>query len=569
MKIKIACDFVDFLEEIGVDAAFGVSGGYIVPIWQALSRSKIINVIHCRHESGGAFSASEYSLCYEKPTVVFSTAGPGITNSLTGLKAAKLDGAKVIFLSAITKLVDDECWGLQTTTGNNISTLVQNDGKGYLDKIFIITDEESYFLAKNEITHLISSCTEYVIGVFIMMSTQNNMIMKNSSSHVQTKTNIKSSFSVSDLSPVIETLIAKKTIFWLGFGARHAGRNLKKIIDISGSRVMSTPRGKGIISEYSDCFIGSTGLGSDTKKISDAISHISNGAIFIIGARLGEFSSSYIQKNLTDVDVFYIGLETEKVKNNLPAHTIFINAEIHEFSEKCLEELMKHDFFNKENGALGMMNQCKELSEPYTDNNDCNDADLIEPLDVMNTIQKIAIEENNCYVAAEAGNSFCWANRYLKFSQQGRYRVSMAFGAMGHYASGLVGIAAGRKECAIGIIGDGSMLMSNEVSTAVRYGLPAIWLVMNDSSYNMCRQGLEMLGNDPLDCEIPLTDFSLFGQSLGADGYQVLNRKQLELALAKAIWTRKPAVIDIRINKYAFPPHSDRFETLRELKNEP
>ena len=43
MKITIACDFVDFLEEIGVDTAFGVSGGYIVPMWQALSKSKIIN----------------------------------------------------------------------------------------------------------------------------------------------------------------------------------------------------------------------------------------------------------------------------------------------------------------------------------------------------------------------------------------------------------------------------------------------------------------------------------------------------------------------------------------------
>lgn len=62
---------------------------------------------------------------------------------------------------------------------------------------------------------------------------------------------------------------------------------------------------------------------------------------------------------------------------------------------------------------------------------------------------------------------------------------------MRHYVCGLVGIAAGFKECAIGIISDGAMLMANEVSTVLHYHLSAIWLVMNDSSYNMCRQGLK------------------------------------------------------------------------------
>ncbi|WGL94164.1 hypothetical protein [Arsenophonus nasoniae] len=40
MEIKIAHDLVNFLEFLGVDLAFGVSGGFIVPIWQELSSSK-------------------------------------------------------------------------------------------------------------------------------------------------------------------------------------------------------------------------------------------------------------------------------------------------------------------------------------------------------------------------------------------------------------------------------------------------------------------------------------------------------------------------------------------------
>nr|WP_244175555.1 thiamine pyrophosphate-dependent enzyme [Xenorhabdus vietnamensis] len=174
----------------------------------------------------------------------------------------------------------------------------------------------------------------------------------------------------------------------------------------------------------------------------------------------------------------------------------------------------------------------------------------------------------DCYVAVEAGNSFVWANRYLKFSNPLRYRINTAYGAMGHYACGLIGIAASKERCAVGIIGDGSMLMSNEVSTAVKYGLPAIWLVMNDASYNMCRQGVELLGNAQLDCDIPQVDFALFGQAIGATGYNVRNIKELREALFHAIEEKKPAVINVFIDKYVLPPLNDRVNTLKRLKEE-
>ncbi|WP_222424569.1 thiamine pyrophosphate-binding protein [Yersinia massiliensis] len=93
MKINIAQALVMLLENCRVKAAFGVSGGFIVPIWQALEASTTIHTYHCRHESGGVFSASEFSLCEDVPAVAFATAGPGITNALTGLKAANIDGS--------------------------------------------------------------------------------------------------------------------------------------------------------------------------------------------------------------------------------------------------------------------------------------------------------------------------------------------------------------------------------------------------------------------------------------------------------------------------------------------
>ncbi|WP_119711022.1 thiamine pyrophosphate-binding protein [Arsenophonus endosymbiont of Aleurodicus floccissimus] len=67
--------------------------------------------MHCRTEVGSVFCASEYSLCHSKISISFATAGPGISNALTVLKTAKLDGARVIFISAVTTEYHDGLWG--------------------------------------------------------------------------------------------------------------------------------------------------------------------------------------------------------------------------------------------------------------------------------------------------------------------------------------------------------------------------------------------------------------------------------------------------------------------------
>ncbi|HGJ5882719.1 thiamine pyrophosphate-dependent enzyme [Arsenophonus sp.] len=77
-----------------------------------------------------------------------------------------------------------------------------------------------------------------------------------------------------------------------------------------------------------------------------------------------------------------------------------------------------------------------------------------------------------------------------------------------------------------------------------------------------------MLNSDPLDCDIPVTDFALFGRALGADGYQANNSRQLEDAIVEAIKNRNPAVIDVRIDKNAVPPLKDRNETIKGFIND-
>jgi acetolactate synthase-1/2/3 large subunit len=165
---------------------------------------------------------------------------------------------------------------------------------------------------------------------------------------------------------------------------------------------------------------------------------------------------------------------------------------------------------------------------------------------------------------AESGNSFAWATHHLQFQDSGQYRVSTGVGAMGHCAAGVVGAALARRRAAVAIVGDGAMLMNNEVSTAVKLGAPAVWIVLNDSRYNMCEQGMAVLGLQA-DASIPEVDFAMLARAMGAAGDIITSELDLDGALETAISAKRPFVLDIRIDPTRPAPSMARNRGLRAL----
>ena len=110
---------VDALRRLGVTHAFGVMGGAIAPFFHAVAHSELI-ALHMRHEAGAAFAAIEASLALRRPVLVFTTAGPGLTNAITGMLAARWDGAHVIFVSASTVAANRGRVATQETTATTV-----------------------------------------------------------------------------------------------------------------------------------------------------------------------------------------------------------------------------------------------------------------------------------------------------------------------------------------------------------------------------------------------------------------------------------------------------------------
>ena len=179
----------------------------------------------------------------------------------------------------------------------------------------------------------------------------------------------------------------------------------------------------------------------------------------------------------------------------------------------------------------------------------------------MDALQAHVVDGSDATVLAESGNSFLWTTQHLRFATPHRYRLSTNTGSMGHAAAGVVGAALATGRPAVAVVGDGALLMTNEINSAVKYRARAVWIVLNDGRYGMCAQGMDALGL-VADAEIPPVDFAAFARSQGARAARVEREDELDQALAQAMAAEGPFLIDVRIDRSCQAPASLRNRAL-------
>ena len=86
------------LEQAGVEHAFGVQGGAIMPVYDALYDSDI-NHVTMAHEQGASHAADAYGIVSGEPGLALATSGPGATNLVTGIADAAMDSDPMIALT--------------------------------------------------------------------------------------------------------------------------------------------------------------------------------------------------------------------------------------------------------------------------------------------------------------------------------------------------------------------------------------------------------------------------------------------------------------------------------------
>lgn len=540
---------VTFLTSLGVRYAFGVSGGAIAAIWGALSDSAI-QVVHCRHESGAAFAAVEAHFATDAPVVVFTTTGPGFTNALTGILAARGEGAKIIVLSACTTASNRGRWAIQETDSDFLPLGLVAPG-ALFHMAATVESVDALPQVARRIANGFARPGGFVCHISIPTGLQAVMSTRPMPDIVRLSPLGVPAASVLD--ECLDLLTRDSVALWVGYGARAASSEIRELAERLGAPVMCSPRAKGIFPEDHPLFVGVTGMGGhDTAQT--YMSQNPPRRILVLGTRLGEPTSFWNPVMVPRDGFIHVDIDPDVPGVAYPeAPTLPVQADVRVFVSELLNKLPA----SGEPAIDG-----RNLPHPRQAHIEASASVKIRPEVLMRAIQQVVIDRHDCLVMAESGNSFTWATHYLRFTEPGRYRVSTGVGSMGHFTTGVMGAAIAGQRTAVAIAGDGAMLMLNEISTAVKFNAPAVWVVLNDARYNMCEQGMAVLGLEA-DARIPPVDFAAFARSLGAEGQVVDSETDLSDALEDAIVARRPFLLDVRIDPACRAPSMARNRGLR------
>ncbi len=101
-----------FLKARGIDRVFGLCGGHIMPIWMRLD-AEGIRIIDVRDERAAVYMAHAHAELTGGLGVAIVTAGPGVTNAMTGIANAHVARAPVLILSGTPPRAQENRGALQ------------------------------------------------------------------------------------------------------------------------------------------------------------------------------------------------------------------------------------------------------------------------------------------------------------------------------------------------------------------------------------------------------------------------------------------------------------------------
>ena len=596
---------LDYLSELGVEYVFGIPGGAIEPLYNALARSIAKNgpkAIVARHEAGAVFMADGYARASGKLGVCIATSGPGATNMITGVASAYQDRTPMLVITGQTPIDKFGSQAVQESSCTAIDTVAIFKHCTFYSSLISHPDQlERKLIAAIAAAYQHQRPVHLSIPLDIARSkfpTPPNRRLFPPFIHRSTAFDTE---MANNLAKKLDT--SSQPVFVIGEDCSEAIPSILSYCERNGTSIVATPQGKGLINPYHPNFYGVCGLaGHDTatqlliSKTTDLIVIIGGGldqqSIYgwqpsdpttyktvYIGSSLNHFNySQYANINVMgNIKSIFEHLNTPK--NNIAS----ISA--HHHGKKNINKAIPFERrrANRRKQKVYSINEkrvegCRKsstltpLSRNFRLQDELKHLDNTEPLKPQRIMHELSRRTpDNTRFLADIGNSFLWAIHYLNpctitSGENSRYLyMGMGFASMAWSVAAAIGIAiANPKKPVICIVGDGAMLMSaHELTVAVQLELPVIYIVLNDQAYGTVKHGQKMSGAESIGSELPSVDFALYAKSIGANGVKVISLDDLSnINFAQLTTLRQPTLIDILIDTTESPPLSGRLEML-------
>ncbi len=524
-EIVIAC-----LKEQGVDTVFGYPGGAILNIYDALYKhSDEIHHVLTSHEQGAAHAADGYARASGKVGVCLATSGPGATNLVTGIASAYMDSSPVV---AITCNVANPILGKDSFQEIDIAGIsmpitkynfIVKDVKelaGVLRRAFRIARSGRPGPVLVDITKDVTAAeTEYEPKSIAVASMQELPVTEK-------------------LTEAISLLrAAKKPCIMAGGGAilSEAAPALKRFAHKLDAPVCCTLMGQGAFDQNDTLYTGMVGM-HGTKTSNYTVSDCD--LLVVVGARFSDRVAGSPKQFAAKAKILQIDVDEAEVNKNIHVAAALIGDAGQILS--CLAESLEQQHHRE---WLSEIQRRKEQF-PLQVGEGLTGPRVIRELD--------ALTPDDAIIVTEVGQHQMWAAQHYSYRSPRTFLTSGGLGTMGFGLGAAIGAQSAMPErVVVNVAGDGCFRMNmNELATVAREELPLIELIVNNHALGMVRQWQTLFYEKRYSSTVlrDHVDYCKIAEAMGIRAYCVTSVEELRAALSEAVASRKPAVLDVRID---------------------
>lgn len=564
---------LEYLRQLKVEFIFGVPGGAIEPLFNALARSERQGgpkVIIARHECAAAFMADGYYRETGKLGVVCATTGPGATNLITGVASAAVDKSPMLVITAQTALPKFGKRPLQDSSETAIDTVgIFRNCTKYNALVSHPEQFESKLLsALMEAFQSPTGPVHISIPSDVLRAPYGHSDANLHVNYLMNRAALEDKPSVDKL--VEEVLKADNIVLFLGHGCERGYSQVQELAEALNAPFVSGPMGKSWVNERHPLFRGIYGYAGH-QSAKELFLNPDIELVLAVGTSITEMGIGSLATEILNDKLIHIDSSIENFSRT-PMAKLHVCGHLDAVFNRLLYKVGAHSWSRTWNGIEfeAHQNELGGYSELITPEKCFSDEVPIKPQRLMAYFSDNLPVQTRVFI--DTGNIWAWATHYLNTtSNEGFYRVSMGYGSMAWAIGAVIGSAMSKPpQPHVCFAGDGAWLMSShEIGVAVQHELPILFVVLNDSAYGMIRFGQQLSKAESIGWKLNEVDFCALAKAQGAEGLIIESPEDLEKLNLDEIFTRNgPTLLDVRIDAEEVPPMAARVKSLNEDKEE-
>ncbi|MDP9797267.1 acetolactate synthase-1/2/3 large subunit [Catenuloplanes nepalensis] len=550
VQVTGAGSLVKSLESLGVDVAFGIPGGAILPAYDPLYDSAVRHIL-VRHEQGAGHAATGYAQATGKVGVCIATSGPGATNLVTPIADAYMDSVPIV---AITGQVARPYIGTDAFQEADIQGITLPITKHN----YLIQRAEDIPRVLAEAFHLAISGRPGPVLVDIPKDVL----------QAQTTFSWPPTLELPGYRPTLHPhgkqireaarlmASARRPVLYVGGGVlkARATESLRRLAELTGIPVVTTLMARGAFPDSHPQHMGMPGMhGTVTANYAMQKSDL----LVALGARFDDRVTGNLESFAAGAKIVHADIDPAEIGKNRAADVPIVGDAQHVIDE-LISAIEADQAAHRTGDYAAWRSTLEGLQARYPLGYDEPEDGTLSPQFVIKRIGEIAGPD--AIYAAGVGQHQMWASQFISYEKPYTWLNSGGAGTMGYAVPAAMGAKTGKPDTVVWAIdGDGCFQMTNqELATCALENIPIKVAVINNGNLGMVRQWQTLFydqrySNTELGThKHRIPDFVKLADALGCVGLRCESADDVDRVIAEAMAINdRPVVIDFVVGKDA------------------